>query len=123
VKAGELAGFLILALILIFVAYIVVQPNAPNPEMSYPRATIVDQLSARFPNQEFTEEAEKTMQEAGLKVDIYAPEEVTVNLYATLPTHGYRLIIFRVHAGVNQEMKASSSERDPSPTMAEPSSS
>jgi hypothetical protein len=28
-----------------------------------------------------------------------------MNLYASLSAHGYRLVVFRVHAGVNEEMK------------------
>lgn len=45
------------------------------------------------------------MRGAGFDVDVYPPERVTVSLYASLPAQGYRLIVYRVHAGVSEELK------------------
>jgi len=55
-----------------------------------------------YPSREFTKPAENLLHEAGLSVDVYGPESVTVDLYAWIPSAGYGLIIFRVHGGVNQ---------------------
>jgi hypothetical protein len=63
-------------------------------------AAIVDQLSLTEPNPAFLETATSTLQQAGYAVDYYPGEEVTVEFYRNLPTHGYELIILRVHSGL-----------------------
>ena len=69
----------------------------PNPT-SGPKAAIVDQLSLTFPNQTFNETATNILKQAGYTVDYYPGEEVDVEFYGNLPTHGYDLIILRVHS-------------------------
>ena len=69
-----------------------------NNQPSQPTAAIVDHLSLTWPNQTFTQTATNTMKEAGYTVDYYPGEEVNVELYRNLPTHGYGLIILRVHS-------------------------
>jgi hypothetical protein len=66
---------------------------------SVPRAAIVDQLSLTVPNPEFVQAATETLEGAGYLVDYYPGEEVTVQFYRDLATHGYKLIILRVHSG------------------------
>jgi hypothetical protein len=76
------------------------QPSA-SQTVSYtsqPRAAIVDQLSLTLPNQSFIETATNTLKQAGYSVDYYPGENVTVDFYRNLPTHGYSLIILRVHS-------------------------
>lgn len=63
-----------------------------------PRAAIVDQLSLTLPNQSFVDEATETLEQAGYTVDYYPGEEVTVDFYRRLPTHGYEVIVLRSHA-------------------------
>lgn len=63
-------------------------------------AAIVDQLSLTFPNPDFVQEATDTLEQAGFEVDYYRGEEVTVEFYRDLPSHGYELIILRVHSAV-----------------------
>jgi hypothetical protein len=63
-----------------------------------PKAAIVDQLSLTFPNPGFTEEATATLEQAGYAVDYFPGEEVTVDFYRRLPTHGYEVIVLRSHA-------------------------
>lgn len=64
-------------------------------------AAIVDQLSAAAPNTDFIEQVTQDLKSAGfIKIDIYTQDEVTVDFYRQLPSHGYKLIIFRVHAGL-----------------------
>ena len=65
---------------------------------SQPKAAIVDQLSLTVPNQTFIQTATNTLRQAGYTVDYYPGEEVTVEFYRNLPTHGYKLIILRVHS-------------------------
>jgi hypothetical protein len=74
------------------------QNQTTNPASSQLKAAIVDQLSLTFPNQTFIETATNTLEEAGYTVDYYAGEEVTVEFCRNLPTHGYGLIILRVHS-------------------------
>ena len=66
-------------------------------------AAIVDQLSLTQPNPSFAEAATETLEQAGYAVDYYSGEEVTVDFYRDLPTHGYDLLILRVHSGMARE--------------------
>lgn len=69
------------------------------------KAAIVDQGSlsptAGF-NPVFIETATNILEQAGYTVDYYPGEEVTVEFYRNLPTHGYGLIILRVHSGLQE---------------------
>jgi len=64
------------------------------------RAAIVDQLSLTFPNQTFIKTATNTLKQAGYAVDYYPGEKATVEFYRNLPTHGYSLIVLRVHSAM-----------------------
>ncbi len=75
--------------------------HPPGTNMNLPpphKAAIVDQLSLTEPNQSLIQTAIEILQSAGFTVDYYEPEDVTVDLYRTLPSKGYGLIIFRVHS-------------------------
>jgi hypothetical protein len=74
------------------------QNQTLSQESSQPKAAIVDQLSLTFPNQIFIEAATNILKQAGYMVDYYPGEEVTVEFYKNLPTHGYSIIILRVHS-------------------------
>jgi hypothetical protein len=74
----------------------------PPPSNSTPRAAIVDQLAVMEPNQDFTDRVTAELEACGFRVDIYSGEEVNVKLYRQLPKRGYKLIIFRAHAGLLQ---------------------
>jgi hypothetical protein len=65
-----------------------------------PRAAIVDQLSSLEPNEAFIAQVTSELEESGFAVDVYQGDEITVDFYRKLPTHGYKLIIFRVHSGL-----------------------
>jgi len=115
-KTGELAGFLVLMVFMVLVAYLMVSPptshsgnqletstsTSQSTTVNKPtlKAALVDQLSAHSPSREFIDTAEDMMFRSGFDVDIYNPKEVTVNLYGSLAKYGYKLIVFRVHAGV-----------------------
>lgn len=69
-----------------------------SPAFSQLKAAIVDQLSLTVPNQTFIETAADILKKAGYTVDYYPGEKVTVEFYRNLPTHGYKIIILRVHS-------------------------
>jgi len=81
------------------------QNQTTNLTSSQLKAAIVDQLSLTFPNQTFIETATNTLKQAGYTVDYYPGEKVTVEFYKNLPTHGYRLIILRVHSTATNPVK------------------
>jgi len=73
----------------------------PSPENNgEPRAAIVDQLYSMQPNQAFINKSTEILEAYGLEVHLYQGDEVTVDLYGKLPSYGYRVIIFRAHAGL-----------------------
>ena len=78
------------------------QNQTTNPASSQLKAAIVDQLSLTIPNQTFIETATNTLKQAGYTVDYYPGEQVTVEFYKNLPTHGYSLIILRVHSALRE---------------------
>jgi hypothetical protein len=98
VKSRKLPFLLTVGLMIFFVAYLSIRSHVAGPEKPSLKAAVLDQLSPHYPNPAFIEAANSTIRQAGLKVDVY--ESVTVDLYRTLPSYGYRLIVFRVHAGV-----------------------
>ncbi len=104
VRLGTLAGYFILLLLVALVIYIIMPTQPATPAKSSKRAAIVDQLSVHSPNQAFIDATGKLMQQADFAIDLYTQDSVTVGLYGTLPSRGYKLIVFRVHAGVNQQM-------------------
>jgi hypothetical protein len=76
------------------------QPSQVVNSTSEPNAAIVDQLSLTYPNQTFIQTVRNTLKQAGYKVDYYPGEQITVPFYKNLPTHGYNLIILRVHSAL-----------------------
>jgi hypothetical protein len=62
------------------------------------KAAIVDHLSTSWPNPVFVKQCTAILEGAGYKVDYFKGSDVTVELYRNLPTHGYKLIILRVHS-------------------------
>jgi hypothetical protein len=71
------------------------KPENPNPQL---KAAIIDHLSLTAPNQTFIQTAAHILTEVDYTVDYYSGENVTVEFYKNLPTHGYSLIILRVHS-------------------------
>ena len=103
IRVGEVAGALALILAVAFVVYIIIPPQAPISEQQSPKAVIVDEVSVQFANPQFIETAQSIMNAEDLGVDNYGAQSVTVNFYVTLPTYGYKLILLRVHGGVDQQ--------------------
>ena len=67
-----------------------------QPEIK--KAALVDQIALTHPNPEFTDQALAYLEEAGFSTDVYEGEEVTIELYRTLPEQGYDLILIRSHS-------------------------
>ena len=87
---------IIVAVILILLtAYLSQRPGEEAPK----KAAILDGLSRDYPNKTFIESAKKILERAGFTVDIYGPENMSLNLLKELPSRDYGLIIFRVHGG------------------------
>ncbi len=59
---------------------------------------IVDQVALAFPSPEFTQQALDSLLTAGFDVDVYEGARITVEFFRTLPTKGYKLIVFRIHS-------------------------
>lgn len=72
--------------------------GALESTVSSPRAAIVDQLSLTAPNADFAGEATSMLAAAGYSVDYFPGEDVTVEFYRDLPSHGYDVILLRAHA-------------------------
>lgn len=73
-------------------------PRGSSGTEAPPLAAIVDQVSLTHPNQKFIDLASAMLEVAGYQVDVYAGDDVTVEFYKNLATHGYRLIVFRTHS-------------------------
>ena len=121
IKPSEILGFIGIGLFMALVFYLAFAPQ-PNPmehtatiisetttfksessEAFLGKAAIVDQLGLKNPNPVFINEAKLILGRASFQVDVYPPETVTVSLYKTISAKAYRLIVFRVHMGVNDE--------------------
>jgi hypothetical protein len=61
---------------------------------------IVDMFYSQSPN--FTDQAVATLRAHGISYYVYKDSEVNVDLYRSLPSFGYKLIILRVHAGISE---------------------
>jgi len=88
--------------VVVFVRFYLVGQPSPNNGGEL-RAVIVDQLSSLRENEEFIANVTKELEDYGFEVDLYQGANVTVDLYRRLPTHGYKLIIFRAHSGLLAE--------------------
>ena len=74
------------------------QPSSDN--VGKLKAAIVDQLSSFQENEDFVTNVTRELKDYGFEVDLYQGDEITVDFYRQLPTHGYKLIIFRAHSGL-----------------------
>ena len=75
--------------------------DQPSPDHARnATAVIVDQLSNLQENEYFVTEVTKELKDYGFEMNLYKGDEITVEFYRQLPTHGYKLIIFRAHSGL-----------------------
>ena len=67
-------------------------------EQSAPRAAIIDEVALTHPSKGFVALASSMLEVAGYQVDVFSGEDVTVEFYKDLATHGYSLILLRTHS-------------------------
>jgi len=63
------------------------------------RAAIIDQVHNDLPNFKFQADAQRMLEDAGYKVDLYTTDEITVDFYKNLPSMNYHFILIRSHGG------------------------
>lgn len=73
-------------------------------------AAIVDQLSSVQADPEFIQAATEALEASGFVVDVYQGDEITVDLYRSLSGGGYKLIVYRAHAGLLSHSGSSGQE-------------
>lgn len=64
------------------------------------KAAIIDQLYDLENDTEFISGIMDILSRKGLEVDYFKGEEITVDFYRSLPSRGYKIIIFRAHTGL-----------------------
>jgi hypothetical protein len=64
------------------------------------KATIIDQLSATYPDPYFVETATRELSSAGYAVDYYPPSDVSIELLRDLPLKGYHIVMIRAHSAL-----------------------
>jgi hypothetical protein len=64
------------------------------------KCLIVDHLYNLQPNPDFIDYVTKEFEKVGFTVDVYQGDNITVDFYRQLPSHGYKLVLFRVHGGL-----------------------
>ena len=92
-------------------ALILVTGGGDSTDDGVKRAVIVDQLSLTQPNPEFISDARGTLAAAGYTVEYISGEDVTVDIYRSLPDRDYDLVLLRVHAGITTEINEATGER------------
>jgi hypothetical protein len=104
-KGWPFFAWLLIALgvagIVVFIRMVPIGQSRPD-HVGNATAAIIDQLSSQE-NQGFIANVTKELKDYGFKVDLYQGDNVTVDFYRQLPTHGYRLIIFRAHSGILEQ--------------------
>ena len=96
----HLAFLLLLTLLTTSLLFLSACSQAPSTPTEPPKAAIIDQLYSLQPNEAFISQVTKELEDYGFEVDIYKSDDVTVDLYRKLPSHGYKLILFRAHSGL-----------------------
>jgi hypothetical protein len=91
---------LLIPLIILTVALLPSCGHSSDSGSDSPKAAIVDQLCLLDANPAFMDEVKGALEDYGFEVDVYQGDEVTVELYRNLPSYGYKLIVFRAHAGL-----------------------
>jgi hypothetical protein len=86
----------------VFVLIIILDPFTPKSVIHSEnlKCAIVDHLYNLQPNPEFIDHVTEEFKKIGFTVDVYRGDEITVDFYRQLPSHGYKLILFRVHGGL-----------------------
>lgn len=110
IRAKWLVGFAVLAIVAlsIVVWHLQSSPNQPTSQpqqgetnVNMSRAVIIDGIGLTRPNHEFIQGVKEVLSRAGLSVDVYQGEQVTMDLLNNVG--GYGLIILRLHSAVDRD--------------------
>jgi len=102
---GILFAVVIVSLLLIY--FLLRSPLYQTSGTFQFKAAIVDHLSfLQQPNPTFNQTCTTILEEAGFTVDYYPGNQVTVEFFEKLPTHGYGLIILRIHSAIDPNTTA-----------------
>jgi len=87
---------------LAFILIVILNPFTPKSVVQTDdlKCLIVDHLYNLWPNPEFIDHVTEEFEKIGFTVDVYKGDEITVDYYRQLPSHGYKLVLFRVHGGL-----------------------
>jgi len=100
-RLPRLAWLFIALAIIGTVVFIRIYPATRPPSDHWPpRAAIVDQLYNLQPNLPFIAEVTGELEDYGFQVSLHQGDEIDVDFYRELPTHGYSLLVLRVHSGL-----------------------
>jgi len=102
---------IVLCCAVIFSYYLVSSLGARDPspqivgtnsdsEDNVPKVALIDALYSTYPNLNFSRSLNRTLVEAGFRVDIYEGNEVTVDFLKKLKS-GYKLVILRMHSALS----------------------
>jgi len=94
------AGIAIVCVVLSLI--IILNPFTPRSVVQTDdlKCLIVDHLHNLQPNPEFIDYVTKEFEKIGFTVDVCQGDDVTIDYYRQLPSHGYKVILFRVHGGL-----------------------
>ena len=92
----------IVAATLVVLSLLAVYSFHGQPNDNGSKAAIIDQLSSEqeFTNSTFVQTAISMLTAAGYQVTYYKGSDVNVDFFQTLPTDGYKILIFRVHSAL-----------------------
>jgi hypothetical protein len=92
----------IAAAVLVVLSLLAVYSFGGQPNNNGFKAAIIDQLSSlqEFTNATFVQTATNMLTAAGYQVTYYKGSDVNVGFFQTLPTDGYKILIFRVHSAL-----------------------
>jgi hypothetical protein len=89
---------IVLAVIIISSALIYFFVYSPRDQQFQLKAVIIDQVQITYINEDLVKFIENMLTFANYTVDYFGGEQVTVEFYRNLPSHGYSLIIMRTHS-------------------------
>jgi hypothetical protein len=95
----QLYGLVVVTLVVVSLLAVYSFYAQPTSEF---KAVLVDQLSLTWPNATFTEAMNNTLKASGYSLTYNEGSEVGVDFYRDLPTHGYKVILLRVHSALRQ---------------------
>lgn len=87
-------------------------PQSPNPPDAK-RVALIDELATDHPDPGFVQGVNSTARASGYGFDYFPPDTANLDLFRTLPSRGYSVIIFRDHGpavGVSDEPAIATSQ-------------